>query len=96
MLILLIIAAAIIFLAAGYVPAVRSYELKSAKIKKPVRFALITDLHSCRYGKNQTRLISLIESLKIDAVLFAGDIIDDKLPEGRAYKLIQTLEAKMP
>ena len=53
-------------------------------------------LHSCRYGKNQTRLISLIESLKIDAVLFAGDIIDDKLPEGRAYKLIQTLEAKMP
>ena len=44
MLILLIIAAAIIFLAAGYVPAVRSYEFKSAKIKKPVRFALITDL----------------------------------------------------
>ena len=96
MLILLIIAAAIIFLAAGYVPAVRSYEFKSAKIKKPVRFALITDLHSCRYGKNQTRLISLIESLKIDAVLFAGDIIDDKLPEGRAYKLIQALEAKTP
>ena len=94
--ILLILLALAVLLALGYRPAVRQYELKSAKIKKPVRFALITDLHSCRYGKNQTGLIRLIEGQKVDAVLFAGDIVDDRLPEERAYMLCRAMAERYP
>ena len=85
MLLLLVLSALILLCAAGYRPAVRRYELKSPKIRRPVRLALISDLHSCRYGRNQSRLIRLIEAQNADAVFLAGDIVDDKLPEYRAY-----------
>lgn len=80
----------------GYRPVARRYELKTNKIKMPVCFALITDLHSCRYGKNQADLIKLIESQHVDAVLFAGDIVDDRLPEKGAYILCKALAERYP
>lgn len=36
----------------------------------------ITDLHNKSFGKNQIKLITLIDSLEPDVVLFTGDIID--------------------
>lgn len=39
----------------------RHYILDSDKIQNPVRIALITDLHSCCYGKNQERLLTAVE-----------------------------------
>ncbi len=96
MLLLLVLSALILLCAAGYRPAVRRYELKSPKIKRPVRLALISDLHSCRYGRNQSRLIRLIEAQNADAVFLAGDIVDDKLPEYRAYALCRELALKYP
>ena len=49
----------------------------NGKISAPVRFALVTDLHSCYYGKNQAQLVNMLEKGKPDAVLLSGDIFDE-------------------
>lgn len=57
---------------------VRNYTVSSNLINSPVRIALITDLHSCRYGENQHVLIDRIKENRPDLVLMAGDIFDNK------------------
>ena len=46
-----------------------------------IRIALITDLHSCYYGKNQNWLFRRIEKAKPDIVLLGGDILDNRLSD---------------
>lgn len=48
--------------------------------RNAVRFALVTDLHSCRYGARMEKLVKLIDDARPDAILLAGDIFDDKRP----------------
>ena len=55
-----VIAAAVLaFLLVALNPAlkVRRYAVSSEKITGSIRVALLTDLHSCRYGKNMRQLI---------------------------------------
>ena len=40
---------------------VRTYEVKDERIHGSLRIALITDLHSCNYGKGQSKLLSAID-----------------------------------
>jgi predicted MPP superfamily phosphohydrolase len=49
------------------------------KIGKPLKLALITDLHSGYYGENQADLIYMIDKENVDAILLSGDIFDDRL-----------------
>lgn len=69
-----------VFAAAGldHRLTVRNYTVSSHLINSPVRIALITDLHSCRYGENQHVLIDRIKENRPDLVLMAGDIFDNK------------------
>ena len=57
------------------------YTVQSEKIGAPVRIALVTDLHSCGYGKGQRTLVDAIEKQKPDLLLLGGDIFDDGLPD---------------
>ncbi len=75
---------------------VRSYSLYSGKIAEPVRLAVLTDLHSCRYGPGQEKLLSAVEEQAPDAVLLVGDIVDDKLPEERAWVTLESLAETYP
>ena len=61
-----------------------------------VRLALITDLHSCYYGKNQNGLIKRIEKENPDLVLLGGDIFDDKLKDKNAEIATKRLAEKYP
>ncbi|MBE5943775.1 MAG: metallophosphoesterase [Lachnospiraceae bacterium] len=62
------------------------YKLDSEKINSPVTIALITDLHSDWYGKNQKTLVEAIDEAKPDIVLLGGDIFDDE----KSYKNTET------
>ena len=42
-----------------------------------IRIALITDLHSCFYGKEQSDLMKRIDKGEPDVIILAGDIFDD-------------------
>ena len=58
----------------SWVPVTERIELELLKDSGTgVRIALITDLHSCYYGKNQNWLIRRIDKEHPDIILLAGD-----------------------
>ena len=82
------------------IPVVETIQLPSAKtdnsMQERVRFALVTDLHSCRYGKDMEKLVALVESANVDAILLAGDIFDDKRPNGYTKRFLEQVAKKYP
>ena len=76
----------------------RTYPVETEKLSATVRLAVLADLHSCRYGEEQRDLLDLVEGLnpQPDAVLLAGDIVDDELPEDNAWTTIEALSAAYP
>ncbi len=72
------------------------YNIKTDKIAKPVRIALLTDLHSQDFGDNQAELFDLLETENPDAVLLAGDIFDDVIPHDNCILTLELLAARYP
>jgi predicted MPP superfamily phosphohydrolase len=96
----LFVIAGILFVLFGtvssYCLTVSHYELRVPEIQTSVRLLLITDLHSCLYGKNQAKLIQAIEAEAPDALMFCGDIADDKLPIENLNGLLEAVGTKYP
>jgi predicted MPP superfamily phosphohydrolase len=74
----------------------RYYTVKSDKIDKSVRFAVIADLHSCSYGSKQSELLNEIAKNKPDAILLPGDIKDDILPDKSVKYLLDGISDSYP
>ena len=70
--------------------------IKSNKVTEKLKFALITDLHSCDYGENQIDLLSKIYNQNPDVVLLSGDIVDDVLPQDNAIEFLSQVSKKYP
>ena len=75
---------------------VRNYKVVDARIQGSIRIALVTDLHSCKYGKDQEKLLRAIDEQKPDLILLGGDIIDDGLPTGPAEAFLAGISGKYP
>lgn len=75
---------------------IQRYSLSSDKLQGDVRIALITDLHACKYGENESELISAVEAEAPDLVLFGGDIFDDEMPYDNAEALISGIAGRYP
>ncbi len=56
---------------------VSRYTISDQKIKSPFRIVQISDLHSCKYGKNEEELIQKIKEQDPDIAVLTGDIFDD-------------------
>ena len=81
----------------SWLPVTESIKLELLKgTGRNVRIVLITDLHSCYYGKDQNLLIKRIDKEKPDIILLAGDIFDDKLKDDNAKILTENLVKKYP
>lgn len=76
--------------------ALRQYTVASPKITSPVRLALVTDLHSCRYGEKQGALLEVIRRQQPDLILLAGDIFDDKLPDDNTRQFLEAVGLEYP
>ena len=92
--ILFIIAVIIIFSAFDNRLKTVNYKLKTDKIQSDIKLALITDLHCCLYGENQSQLIDAIDKNKPDAVLLGGDIFDDYYINNNSHILIDNIARK--
>lgn len=80
-------------------PEVTQYDLAVEASKIPVdglRLAVVSDLHSCRYGDGQRALIGAIRSQKPDAVLLVGDIFDDRLPDANTRTFLSGVAKEYP
>ena len=75
---------------------VRSYGVNSPKVSERLRIALVTDLHSCRYGKEQNKLIREIDVQKPDAVLLGGDIFDNLRSDRNTEAFIKGIAGHYP
>ncbi len=75
---------------------IQKYTLETEKITRPVRIALLTDLHSCSYGNGQSRLIRAMKEQCPDIVLLGGDICDDKIPNDRTEALLKGIADLYP
>ncbi len=80
-------------------PCVTQYDVAIDCGKVPSEglcFALVTDLHSCRYGTEGRALVEAIKALKPDAVLLSGDIFDDRLPDDSAKAFLAAIAREVP
>ena len=75
---------------------IRTYTLETEKIDTPVRIALVTDLHSCRYGDNQSELLNAITAQKPDMILLGGDIFDDEIDDANTAVFLAGIAGKYP
>lgn len=73
-----------------------NYTVDSDKVSAPIRIALLTDLHSCRYGENQKKLVEAVQKQNPDIVLLGGDIFDDKMPYDNAELTVRQLAEQYP
>lgn len=51
------------------------YEISSAKVKNPIKFVVLADLHGFSYGKGNGRLLNAVRRAAPDVILIAGDLI---------------------
>lgn len=75
---------------------IRHYTVDTDKLEGTVRIALITDLHSCRYGENQRELIEAVDSQDPDLLVLAGDIFDDELSDHNTEVFLKDVSGKYP
>lgn len=72
------------------------YVVESEEIAEPITIVLVTDLHSCRYGKDQKTLIQAVAQQEPDVVLLCGDIFDDNLAHEKALTFVTAMAAEYP
>ena len=75
---------------------IQYYSLHTSKMSGSIRIALITDLHSCTYGKEEASLIDAVNAQSPDLVLFGGDICDDVLPNDNTESLLKGISSRYP
>lgn len=72
------------------------YKIESNMIEGNIRIALVTDLHSCKYGDKQSTLISAIDREKPDIILLGGDICDDVISDKNTRAFLEGIYNKYP
>lgn len=93
----LLLSAAALGAAAFYTGlTVRHYRITSPKLKQSFRLAVLADLHSCCYGKEQHTLLRKILRHHPDAVMMVGDIYDDRNPPEPTIALLDGLSRHVP
>lgn len=55
---------------------VTHYSLNTPKMTAPIRVVHLTDLHNSEFGKDNRRLVSLVEQQKPDLILMTGDMLN--------------------
>ena len=78
--------------------AVRYYTVESDQVDSPIRLAVLTDLHACRYGKNQEQLVAAVAAQNPDLVVMGGVVVGGEpgVGEWRALLTVKALAGRWP
>ncbi|MBO4346175.1 MAG: metallophosphoesterase [Lachnospiraceae bacterium] len=77
-----------------FVPVTERIDISFEGDPNTVRCILITDLHSCYYGKNMKNLIKRIDKENPEIIFLGGDIFDDKIDDDNAEILLEDISKK--
>lgn len=75
---------------------IQKYQIEDERINNTVRIAHISDLHSCKYGRQQENLIKAIDSQTPDVILMTGDMFDDGSDDENTEFFLQGIYEKYP
>lgn len=75
---------------------IRRYTIETEEITTPIRIALVTDLHSCKYGEGQVELIEAVTAQNPDVVFLVGDIFDDVLDDTNTELFLAGIAGEYP
>lgn len=75
---------------------IQYYVLETEQITTPVRIVLITDLHSCKYGKEEQDLIQAVEEQNPDIIALSGDIFDDEKSDSNTEYFLKGVSENYP
>ncbi|MBQ7921827.1 MAG: metallophosphoesterase [Clostridia bacterium] len=75
---------------------IRRYTIEAEEITNSIRIALVTDLHSCKYGEGQSELIEAVAAQNPDVVFLVGDIFDDVLEDTNTELFLAGIADKYP
>lgn len=77
---------------------IRTHEITDDRIRKPLRAAVLADLHNKRYGRDNVKLLEEIDACRPDCIFIAGDMLTAK--PGRsmdvALHVVEELSKKYP
>ena len=68
------------------------YEILTPAIRKPVRFAVLADVHDTWYGENMERVTDLVRQENPDAILIPGDLCQEKTENHNSFLLMEQLK----
>ena len=71
---------------------VRKDTIKTLKVSKEVKLAVISDLHAFMFGSDYDDIFNILKEEKIDAVLLPGDIFDNNERIVNSYRFITLLK----
>ena len=57
---------------------IRTYEITDDRIRKPLRAAVLADLHNKRYGRGNVKLLEAIDACSPDCIIITGDMMTAK------------------
>lgn len=81
----------------NYFLKVEHYRITSEKLKGDASFVLLTDLHSCRHGRGNARLLEKIMELSPGFICIAGDMtVKDGRHNGRVLDFLVALSERYP
>ncbi len=88
----------VVFMALGLYQGLKTthYKIANPKINTPLRFALISDLHSHTWGEGQQKLIRIVKKAAPDGILLAGDLEDPNGDPLAAYTLVKGISPLAP
>lgn len=72
------------------------YSLSDERIENNIRIVLVSDLHSCAYGKNQKTLVDAIKREEPDVIALCGDIFDHEIPDEGADIFLAGIQGICP
>ncbi len=71
------------------------HTLESEKVTSPVRLAVISDLHSKRFAKDNADLYAKIEQSDPDLILTVGDMISDDRTDAQGIRYIKEVLSRL-
>ena len=72
--------------------AIRRDTIKSSKITRPVKLAVISDLHGFMFGNHYDVIMNILKEEKPDFVLLPGDILDNTNKLDNSHEFINLIK----
>lgn len=72
------------------------YTETSSAVTRDVKLAFLSDFHSSEYGKDLCELTDAVNEFSPDAVIFGGDLFDERHSDENSLLLVEKMTAEYP